>query len=691
MASYNLFSSHFHDVFGNLPKKDCEKLRKDTVDYIRKFDSKVWFDDPVRTVLNGKPVTHADDKVVGTPNAFGVENGKQVLSPPAVVDRVIDHLTTYKVPKTDLRKELREIEDLFLEGKYDAMIAGNQAIDFQKQDSVTEIEESCGACTVERRLNDALFKDEQAKKVTLCREPVFTACVSNFSTFLDLCRKTIRNIELGIPVVVLSRPNTGQHVYRWFQFLVEKLDEKCVDGGMLTFMSCDLEEQKRLTREFPKSPIFVTSSRETAKSIRKNPCERLVASTGGPNTMIATEFTPEVADAVRMSNLIENKGQCTALRQFICPTKDEKLVEKIYENASMISTPAEALEKGEFAALYKRDAKRFKTEEGYKTLDTFGNNLVHYRISDKLPVTINEMWREAYIDVTQPSKEELKSEKYIEELSRWLNHHQPISLAVNGDVELARLLFEKSALVVYTIGTNENPALTCQARPQQCETFGEFPPRKRLHEFSDFPVIIPSSTPGYFTQYTDEHLINSSTSVVLPDSCKSVEKIIDQCASRSRKGYFKLLVEYVIDACGPRQGHSKHTTLYGIQRPPLFKVHTVLRVEKGATLDDVVLYALPFLVTNAKEGFVISRSADAVDCSSLGVKVVEEVKNSLRDEAWNSITLPGKYSGCTTELPLVAHFVSLLFPMGHIKSVKKDDQDFLKCFKASKKWLRPLA
>jgi len=458
---------------------------------------------------------------------------------------------------------------------------------------------------------------------------------------------------------------------------------------MLTFASCDVEQQKRLARECPNSPFFVTSSRATAKSIRANPTPKLVASTGGPNTLIATEFTPEVADAVRMSNLIENKGQCTALRQFVCPTRDEKIVEKIYANATMISSPAEALEKGEFAGLYKQDASKFNVAYGYETLSTFGENLVHYRIGDKLPETIDEMWRQIYIDVTQPTAEELKSPEWIEEFSKWLNHHQPISLAINGDMELARTLFEKSALVVYTVGTNDKPALTCQARPQECETFGEFPPRKRLHEFSEFPVIIPSTTPGYFSKYSDEYLIKSATSEVLPSGYDDAEKIIDQSASDVRKGYLKLMVQYVLDACGPRIGHSKRTTLYGIQRPPLLKVGTVLRVEKGATFDDVALYALPFLVTNANEGFIISRSPDAVDVSSLGATVVEEETNSNEAEAWNSITLPGRYCG-SEDLPLVAHFVSLLFPMGHIKSVKSDDEEFIAYFQESKKWLKPL-
>merc|ERR1719419_1407571 len=182
---------------------------------------------------------HSDAKRIKTIDAFGKDNGEQILAPYELVSEVIAHLSTFKPPTRDYRSQIRKIEDEFLTSLAGEII-GNQLLDFHKQDGITEVVEWTEAKVVERRMNTALLMDEADQKIEICREVCFVGCVSNFTNFLDLGRKVLRQLEVGVPVCIMSRSNTSQHAYRWCQLLVDRMRAHDIDLGMVTFLSADL-------------------------------------------------------------------------------------------------------------------------------------------------------------------------------------------------------------------------------------------------------------------------------------------------------------------------------------------------------------------------------------------------------------------------------------------------------------------
>jgi hypothetical protein len=149
--------------------------------------------------------------------------------------------------------------------------------------------------------------------------------------------------------------------------------------------------------------------------------------------------------------------------------------------------------------------------------------------------------------------------EFVDELAHWLVEHQPISLALNVPYDTALRLFDRTALVVNTVGyPHENrPAYTCQARPQDSECFGEFPPRRDLTKYTKFPVHIPSSTAGYHASYTRAHL-RQLAQRALPPSVAYCAPLLDAATSEETRGYCVAILEYLVEATAvnPKRGKS---------------------------------------------------------------------------------------------------------------------------------------
>jgi len=682
---YNFASSKYVSCFGNLQYLDREDLRKQALEFLNKFDKQAWFDNPMHTILNGKGFTEGTGLV--TVDAFNYENGKEIHGTSEVVDAVIEHLKTYQPPKRDFREAARKIEqDLF--ANYAGELIGNQAVDFMKQDGLTEIEEWAEASTVEKRIADLLFKAEEKEEITIRRNFAFVSCVSNFTNFLDLSRKTLRNIELGVPALVLSRSNTGQHMFRWFEILQTLAEKHGIDSGMITFLCADLKEQQRVIEAFPDSPFYFTGSREVADKIKQQ-TENLMSSTGGPNTMIAEEFDENIAQASAWSTMIENSGQCTAQRLLVVDNKlrnviEDKAAASFSANYSPINESKESLETGGFAGVF--NSSRFDLASGYKTIDE--NKSVAFRMNgEDFPKDINEMWRQSYVDI---STADLKNEENLLELSKWLLKHQPITTVFNGKempFELLNFVFEHTALVVYTIGNSEKPALTVAAKPQDGEVFGEFPPRHELNRYTKFPMVVPSPSPAYHAVYQNSFL-QKQANKQFPISCMS--GLVDKVTNKAVRGYCQVIGDYLVDACSQtpiKGGHPEgRTALFGLQRTPKQTMSAI----RCSDLDDLLPRLIPFYGTNAYESIFVSTTSQNVyeKARSFGVNV--EIQSEQAFDEWCSENSPWNIVQATkmTDFPLVGQFVSTLLPLGHVKSTRTNDTEFINFMSKSEKWLK---
>ena len=89
MRHYSFATPQYANTFGGLPTHDSEGLRMATIKYLEKFDRKLWFDDPMQTMIDGTP---CGGKIVDTTDAAGRVNGKQLIADDAVMSKLLKSL-----------------------------------------------------------------------------------------------------------------------------------------------------------------------------------------------------------------------------------------------------------------------------------------------------------------------------------------------------------------------------------------------------------------------------------------------------------------------------------------------------------------------------------------------------------------------------------------------------------------------
>ena len=634
---------------------DTDSLRAAAVAALNSTDADLWHAEPITSLLNGKALSAGER--VDTLDACGRVNGSQLLATAEEMAALTDHACSFAPGPADLREAVRAAEAVML-SKHAGVLIANQTRDFGKQDGVTEIEEALQANVVEQRLNDQLLAAEAAGRVVVPRRAVLVPCVSNFSHFLDMCRKSLRSIEAGVPVIVLSRLHTSQYPYRWARTLVGELAAQGVDPRYLTFCSAGLEAQQALIRatvgaaaadpahaDAPPTPFLFTGARGLAAAIKADVCDGVIASTQGPNLMVALGLPPPIATAAALSATIENSGQCTAMRVLVAPAADvtEAAVERMFDDTPTGGDAASYLADGVFAGLLETPPGG--AADGAAVPDGYTGHprcRVAYRLRTGLPdppgaaagePVLDEHWRKVVVDVVAPPTSTAGgatgglTEGFLDEVGAWLVKHQPISLAINGatgDAEhsastapahyhAACRLFERSALCVYSVGDADKPALTAQARPQDGETFGELPPASVMTDVTRFPMLAPAAQAAYWAYHPRAHLAargaDGAAALASYDAADAaaVGALVEAAASPVTKGYLLELADYLRTAAtGPKRTHGARTCLYGLQRPPMDGTLTALRCTEITSLDELLPFLLPFALTNAAPQALLS-------------------------------------------------------------------------------------
>ena len=223
-------------------------------------------------------------------------------------------------------------------------------------------------------------------------------------------------------------------------------------------------------------------------------------------------------------------------------------------------------------------------------------------------------------------------------------------------------------------------------------------------------------TTSYDTHYQRGYLESLSSKDLTGEHYPSfVKSWLMDVSDSAVKGYCLELLQYLADATkeNPKRGFGTgRTAIWGIQRPPMLDgCRTLLRCGPNLSFDDMTPVFLLFYATNARSQ--VELSVDSANEQLLNhlkkhdldnhiFKVVVEGGSSFE----HRITLEGENfynivrvrevtgsdhdgsGGIMNKFPMPGQFVSLYLPMGHIKSTMKNDEEFVKYFGESEKWLK---
>ena len=228
---------------------------------------------------------------------------------------------------------------------------------------------------------------------------------------------------------------------------------------------------------------------------------------------------------------------------------------------------------------------------------------------------------------------------------------------------------------------------------------GEFPPRSKLTKYTRYPVVVPSPTPAYDAEYSTDYLKSLPADEHFNESTKN---LLGKIADDAVRGYCVELIHYLQDATmkNPKRGFgTSRTAIWGLQRPPV-GTKTWIRCASNSSWDAVAPVYLLFFATNARDQAELSinpsNKALIALCEKYSIPHSVETDEAFAAKAekfspkdvFNVVPISGDQK---PSFPMVGQFVSLYFPLGHIKSTMPNDHEFtIKLEQLSKKWLTTL-
>lgn len=677
--------------------KEMDALREEVLVRLPVREKSVqdeWNQDPVRTLFFGKPIAHENDKMNNTFDGDGNINGKCRQSSENIIKIVQSHCRNYMPPYStdEHRNKIRKIEEEMIDFTSSANILTDfichKIIDEKIQYPEILLEDILSTkvvSSIEKSMNDSLRESEGRGRVVINRN---VAVIGNFS---PLPRSTkfsnmfFRFLECGIPVVIVcSEQKKIQSIFRWIQTLLRLMTKEKIDLGLLTFVCCNETDEKSFMRTC--SPFFslLLDSRPQTVDLFQS-FHNIIGVSSHVSSIL---FNGAEINPCNYSHEPFNESIGCVL-VILCEEKGSEL----FKNVS---------------GLYKDFFNAHKRPEGSYVFLSFDDAI---ELNAKSILSLCSFERSSLEIIIHMSSSLDNVNNFLDSVCPWIIKMQPQYINLNLGVEQVAYNYLESLFLrtnVPGISLNrENYQFYYKGYPELGEIIGVNPPQ-HFHKPHHYPLFLPIPMSVYCANYAlaylkDHHFMENPSFAMTIDN-EYYKTLLAEISMNHFRNYLTLVAHYLNESLeiNPKQGVGQASVLWGIQGIPA-GMHIILRMESQClacdicsnnSFDTLASYILPFMMTSAHDRYVISihpeneRLAKVLDLLHIKYEVHDECQfeDQLRKDRIFSVVRPINH--LSFNFPLIHQFVSILFPIGHIKSSTTMDKRIFQNLHKNEKWLK---